>query len=60
VFDAGYNATLPSAFYVIAPKGLPKDVQDKVVAASLKAVRSEEFLKPKRKQLLSRSAMGIS
>jgi tripartite-type tricarboxylate transporter receptor subunit TctC len=45
VFDAGYNATLPSAFYVIAPKGLPKDVQDKVVAASLKAVRSEEFLK---------------
>ena len=45
VFDAGYDATLAAEFYVIAPKGMPKDVQDKLVAASLQVVRSEEFLK---------------
>jgi len=37
--------TLESGFYVIAPKGLPKDVQDKLVSASLQVVRSEEFRK---------------
>ena len=45
VFDAGYDATLSATYYVIAPKGLPKDVQDKLVAASLRVVRSEEFHK---------------
>jgi len=45
VVDAGYDVTLPAGFYVIAPKGLPKDVQDKLVAASLRVARSEEFLK---------------
>jgi tripartite-type tricarboxylate transporter receptor subunit TctC len=43
--DAGYNATLPVMFCVIAPKGLPKDVRDKLVSASQKVVRSEEYRK---------------
>jgi len=45
VGDAGYNVTLQGTYYVIAPKGLPKHVQDKLVAASLQVVRSEEFNK---------------
>lgn len=45
VADAGYDVTLTSAYYVIAPTGLPKDVQDKLVKASLEVVRSDEFLK---------------
>ena len=45
VIDAGYDVRLPGAYYVIAPKGLRKDVQDKLVAASLQVVRSEEFNK---------------
>ena len=40
-----YDATIASAYYVIAPKGLPKEVLDKLVAASLKVVRSPEYLK---------------
>ena len=45
VFDAGYDVTLSAAYYMIAPKGLPKNVQDKLVAASLRVVRGEEFHK---------------
>ncbi|WP_084731622.1 Bug family tripartite tricarboxylate transporter substrate binding protein [Microvirga vignae] len=41
--DAGYNATIPSGYSVIAPKGLPNDVREKLVAASQEAVRSPEF-----------------
>jgi tripartite-type tricarboxylate transporter receptor subunit TctC len=40
-----YDATLPALYLVIAPKGLPKNVMDKLVSASLKAVQSEGFLK---------------
>jgi tripartite-type tricarboxylate transporter receptor subunit TctC len=43
--DAGYDVTLPVSYGIIAPKGLPKDVADKLVAASLKVGRSEEFRK---------------
>ncbi len=45
VYDAGYDVTIPSAYYVIAPKGLPKDVLDKLAAASLKVVQSQEYAK---------------
>jgi tripartite-type tricarboxylate transporter receptor subunit TctC len=45
VADAGHDVTLTAAYYVIAPKGMPKDVQDKLVKASLQVVRSDEFLK---------------
>lgn len=38
-----YGVTLPYATYVIAPKGLPADVKAKLVAASLEAVKSDEF-----------------
>jgi tripartite-type tricarboxylate transporter receptor subunit TctC len=44
-FDAGYDAALPSSFYVIAPKGMPNDVLDKLVETSLQVVRSQEYLK---------------
>jgi tripartite-type tricarboxylate transporter receptor subunit TctC len=40
-----YDATLPATYYVIGPKGMPKNVLDKLVDASLKAVRTEEFQK---------------
>lgn len=42
--DAGYNATLPASYSVIAPKGIPKPVLDKMIAASQKAVQAPEFL----------------
>jgi tripartite-type tricarboxylate transporter receptor subunit TctC len=45
VFEAGYDATLQSGGYVIGPKGMPKEVLDKLVASSLQVVRSEEFRK---------------
>lgn len=41
--DAGYNTTLGATFYVVAPKGLPKDVLDKLTAASMQVVRSQEY-----------------
>jgi len=43
--ESGYDATLTSAYYVIAPNGIPKPVLDKLVNASLQVVRSEEFRK---------------
>lgn len=45
VGDLGYDATIPSAYYVIAPKGLPKGVLDKLVPASLRVLRSQEYAK---------------
>lgn len=45
VGDSAFDATLPAMYCVIAPKGLPKDVYDKLVAASLQVVRSEEWAK---------------
>ncbi len=44
VADAGYDATLPASYSIIAPKGLPKDVHAALVEASLKAVKSKEFV----------------
>lgn len=43
--DAGYDVTLPVSYGIIAPKGMPKEVVDKLVAASMKVGRSEEFRK---------------
>ena len=40
-----YDATITSAYYVIAPKGLPKNVLDKLVGASLNVVKSPEYAK---------------
>lgn len=45
VVQAGYNVTLPADYGVVAPKGLPKDVLDKLVNAALKVGKSEEFAK---------------
>jgi tripartite-type tricarboxylate transporter receptor subunit TctC len=44
-FDAGYDVTLSATYYIIAPKGIPKDVQNKLAAASLRVMRGEEFHK---------------
>lgn len=50
VIDAGYNVTLSTGNYVIAPKGLPADVKDKLAKASQEVVRSSEFLEFLKKQ----------
>jgi tripartite-type tricarboxylate transporter receptor subunit TctC len=45
VYEAtGHDATLQAMYCVIAPKGLPKDVRDKLVAASLEVVHSKEWV----------------
>ena len=41
--DAGYKTTITASFYVLAPKGLPKPVLDKLTAASMQVVKSPEF-----------------
>ena len=43
--DAGYNTTLTASFYVIAPKGLPPEVLDKLTKTSMEVVQSAEFIK---------------
>lgn len=43
VVDAGYDASLQAVYNIIAPKGMPAPVREKLVAASLEAVRSDEF-----------------
>lgn len=43
IVDAGYNVTLPAMYGVLAPKGMPKPVYDKLVAASMEAIKSPEF-----------------
>jgi tripartite-type tricarboxylate transporter receptor subunit TctC len=46
VFEAGYDvAPIMLSLYVIAPNNMPKEVKDKLVAASQQAVGSEEFIK---------------
>lgn len=45
VVQAGYNVTLPADYGIVAPKGLPNDVLDKLVNAALKVAKSEEFAK---------------
>jgi len=44
-FEAGYGAAVLNEQYLIAPKGLPKNVLDKLSEASLKVLHSEEFVK---------------
>lgn len=44
ITEVGYAATLPAMYFVMAPKGLPKDIHDKLVAASLQIVRSDEWI----------------
>jgi|APCry1669189241_1035207.scaffolds.fasta_scaffold15861_2 hypothetical protein len=41
--DLGYLTTLSAQFYVMAPKGLPKEVFDKLVSASAQVINSPEF-----------------
>ena len=43
--DAGYKTTLSAQFYVMAPKGLPKEVLDKLVSASRQIINSPEYAK---------------
>jgi tripartite-type tricarboxylate transporter receptor subunit TctC len=50
VVDLGYRVTLNTGNYVIAPKGLPADVLQKLDKASQEVVRSPEFLKFLRSQ----------
>jgi tripartite-type tricarboxylate transporter receptor subunit TctC len=38
-----YKATLPAMYCVIAPNGMPKEIYDKLVNASLLAVKTPEF-----------------
>lgn len=40
---AGYDVTLPAAYYTIAPAGLPEGVLARLVEASEEALASEEF-----------------
>lgn len=43
IVDAGYNVTLPAMYGIVAPKGMPAEVHNKLVAASLQAIKSPEF-----------------
>jgi tripartite-type tricarboxylate transporter receptor subunit TctC len=43
--DAGYKTTITASFYVIAPKGLPPEVLDKLTKTSMEVVQSAEFIK---------------
>jgi len=45
IVDAGYNASLTNANFIIAPAGIPRPVLDKLAAAALEVVRSAEFAK---------------
>jgi tripartite-type tricarboxylate transporter receptor subunit TctC len=45
VVDAGYATTLSSPDYLIAPKGIPKNIMEILVESALKAMRSDEFNK---------------
>lgn len=43
VVQAGYNVTLPADYSIVGPKGMPKDVLDKLLPAALKVANSKEF-----------------
>lgn len=45
IVQAGYNVTLPASYGVLAPKGLPADIKDKLVTTSLAIGNSPEFAK---------------
>ena len=45
IVQAGYNVTLPAAYGVLAPKGMPEAIKDKLVTASLAIGNSAEFAK---------------
>jgi tripartite-type tricarboxylate transporter receptor subunit TctC len=44
IVDAGYDVTLPAMYGILGPKGMPKPVHDRLVAAAVEATRSPEFL----------------
>lgn len=43
VVDAGYPVTLQVSFYIVAPKGLPDAMRQRLTEASLEVIRSDEF-----------------
>ena len=43
VVQAGYNVTLPASYGIVAPKGMPNEIKDKIIAASLAIGNSPEF-----------------
>lgn len=43
--DTEFPATLPATYYVIAPKGIPAPILDKIMDASKKAVAAPDFVK---------------
>lgn len=43
VVQAGYNVTLPADYSIVGPKGMPKEVLDKLLPAALKVANSKEF-----------------
>lgn len=43
VVQAGYNVTLPAAYGIVAPKGMPNEIKDKIVATALAIGNSPEF-----------------
>ncbi len=45
VVQAGYNVTLPASYGIVAPKGMPADVKEKIITASLAIGKSPEFAK---------------
>jgi tripartite-type tricarboxylate transporter receptor subunit TctC len=45
VVQAGYNVTLPASYGIVAPKGMPADVIEKIITASLAIGKSPEFAK---------------
>ncbi|MBZ9894371.1 MULTISPECIES: tripartite tricarboxylate transporter substrate binding protein [unclassified Mesorhizobium] len=58
VIDAGYDVSLRTANYVVAPKGLPDDVKNKLAEASKQVVMSDAFLDFLKKQGFLRDAKG--
>jgi tripartite-type tricarboxylate transporter receptor subunit TctC len=43
VVQAGYNVTLPASYGIVAPKGMPNEIKDKIIATSLAIGNSPEF-----------------
>lgn len=42
--EAGFDVTLPTSYYVIAPKGLPAEVRTRLIEASREAVTQPDFV----------------
>ena len=45
IVQSGYDVTLPAAYSVIAPKGIPADILETIVSASMRVAKSQEFAK---------------